>query len=157
MTLTATAAVRAVRSLLLPITDHLLLLPNAAVAEIIPYEEPDPVAKAPDWMLGMLLWRDRKIPMISFEAICGAPRPVPGPRARLAVINVLEGSQDPPFYALAIQDLPHLVQVEPDGVRVVEVPKTTHPAVRQMVEVYGEFAQIPSLETLEAMVRNVFF
>lgn len=156
MTETATAAARTVRSLLLPIADRLLLLPNAAVAEVIPLEDPEPVDKAPDWMLGMLSWRDRRIPMISFEAVCGEARPVAGPRARIAVINVLDGSREPPFYALAIQDLPHLVQVEPDGIRVVEVPKATHAAIRQTVEVYGESAQIPSLETLEGMVRNVF-
>ncbi len=92
--------------------------------------------------------------MISFEAVCGASPPPQGPRARIAVINVLGGWQDPPFYALAIQDLPHLVQVERDGIRPLDAG-ITHAAVRQTVDVLGETAHIPSLDTLEGMVRNV--
>ncbi len=157
MSQSATAAVpppARVRSLLLPITDAQLLLPNAAVAEIIPYGDPEPLPRAPDWMLGLFSWRERRIPMISFEAVCGASAPPPGPRARIAVINVLGGWQDPPFYALAIQDLPHLVQVERDGIRSLDAG-ITHAAVRQTVDVLGETAHIPSLDTLEGMVRNV--
>ncbi len=143
-----------VRSLLLPIAGAQLLLPNAAVAEIVPYMDPEPLPSAPDWMLGLFSWRERKIPMISFEAVCGASPPPPGLRARIAVINVLGGWQDPPFYALAIQDLPHLVQVERDGIHPLDAG-ITHAAVCQTVDVLGETAHIPSLDTLEGMVRNV--
>lgn len=153
-TATDTAAAR-VRSLLLPIVGVQLLLPNAAVAEIVPYADPEPLSRAPAWMLGLLAWRERRIPLISFEGVCGDPVPTPGPRARIAVVNVLDGWQDPPFYGLVIQDLPHLVQVGRDGIRPVDEAQATHAAVRQIVDVLGETARIPSLDTLEGMVRNV--
>lgn len=153
-TATATAEVR-VRSLLLPIVDGQLLLPNAAVAEIVPYVDPEPLPRAPDWMLGLFQWRERRVPTLSFEAVCGGPVPPAGARARVAVINALDGWLDPPFYALVIRDLPHLVQVGRDGIRAIDDTGPAHAAVRSTVDVLGETAHIPSLDTLEGMLRNV--
>ena len=41
---------RDIRGVLISVTQGRLLLPNASVAEVITYSEPEPVADAPDWL-----------------------------------------------------------------------------------------------------------
>jgi len=49
----------------------LMLLPNAAVAEIIGYQDPAAVESGPNWLLGLMSWRGISLPLISLEAIRG--------------------------------------------------------------------------------------
>ena len=72
-----------VHSLLLPINKELLLLPNAAVAEVITYSEPEAINDAPEWLLGILNWRERRIPLISFESISDGES---GPDIKIVVL-----------------------------------------------------------------------
>ena len=55
------------RGVLVPVGKHHLLLPNAAVAEVLGFEEPAPENDAPDWLLGRIDWRGWRIPVISWE------------------------------------------------------------------------------------------
>jgi len=43
---------RDIRGVLITVTQGRLLLPNASVAEVITYSEPEPVGDAPEWLLG---------------------------------------------------------------------------------------------------------
>lgn len=61
--------------LLLPLADRTLILPNVAVAELIDYQRGEPASDAPPWYLRSVAWRDRQLPLISFEAACGQPSP----------------------------------------------------------------------------------
>ena len=60
-----------VRSLWVPLREMNLLLPNVAVAEIGSYRAPEARADMPEWFLGMVKWREKTIPVISLEAVCG--------------------------------------------------------------------------------------
>ena len=57
--------------LLVPLADRTLLLPNVAVAELIPYRAPQVSEGAPAWFLGQIAWRDLSLPLFSFEAASG--------------------------------------------------------------------------------------
>ena len=59
--------------LLVPLADRTLLLPNVAVAELIPYRAPQVTEGTPDWFLGQIAWRDLRLPLLSFEAASGGP------------------------------------------------------------------------------------
>ena len=54
--------------LLMPLTDRTPLLPNVAVAELIPYRAPQVSEGMPSWFLGQVAWRDLRLPLLSFEA-----------------------------------------------------------------------------------------
>jgi len=57
-----------VRCLLIPISGGQLLLPNSVVAEVFPYNEPERVAEnQPNWLLGLIDWRNQRIPLLSIE------------------------------------------------------------------------------------------
>ena len=59
-------AQRDIRGVLISVSQGRLLLPNASVAEVITFSEPEPVGNAPDWMLGQIRWRGWRLPLLSF-------------------------------------------------------------------------------------------
>ncbi|EHY77638.1 chemotaxis protein [Stutzerimonas stutzeri ATCC 14405 = CCUG 16156] len=98
--------------LLMPLADRMLLMPNVAVAELIPYRAPQPVQGMPEWFLGQVQWRDLSLPLLSFEAASsGQPQPV-GSAARVAVLNAVGGRDHVKFIALLVQGIPHSIKVD---------------------------------------------
>lgn len=83
----------ALNALLLPLLGRTLLLPSVALAELVNLLPVEPVepggAAAPAWYLGAVRWRERRVPLLSFEAAAtgGAP---PALR-RIAVLHALGG------------------------------------------------------------------
>lgn len=141
-----------VHSLLIPMANDTMLLPNAAVAEIIALSEIQPVENAPDWFLGILTWRGQRVPVISFEAINGSTKPEEHKKARIVVFNALGGSRSLPFFATVAQGIPHLLQANQSIVTAL-AESDQHPAgVLCPVLVEGEPAVIPDLDAMEKMI-----
>ena len=144
----------AVRSLFIPVDGANLVLPNAAVAEVVSYSEPEAVANGPEWLLGKVSWRNQIIPLISFEAAAGGARPDPAVRSRITVLNGITGNPKLRFYAVLTQDIPHLMKID----NSVIAPGTDEPpngTVLSNVMINGEPAQIPNLDALETMLQKV--
>lgn len=139
--------IREVASLLIPLNDKQLLLPNVTVAEIIPYRVPTVISDNTGWLLGQLEWRNIHIPVISYELMNNTAAPsVEG--ARLAVINGTGVAQNIPFYAILIQGIPKLAHVKEDDIVSVEAMHSG--SYDQMtVNLEGEQATIPNLEMIE--------
>lgn len=149
--LTETPEVREVSSLLIPLQKQLLLVPNVSVAEIVPIGQIEAVSGAPDWYLGDYQWRDLTIPLASFEALNGEPRPVPGERARVAVFNTTGVSEHIHFLALLVQGLPRLARVTQEELQVREA-QDLGPCELMRVSWAGEEAVIPDIPGVEQRV-----
>jgi len=73
-------------------TDNLpLLLPSACMAEVVALPRLAGVPHAPSWLLGVLGWRLRPVPVISYDMLVGGAGHAPGPRARVVVLYPLPG------------------------------------------------------------------
>ncbi len=142
----------AVHCLLIPLQGETLLLPNAAVAEVIGYSEPDPIADAPAWLLGRISWRERIIPLISFEAASRGFMQKDG--SRIAVLNTLNNNPRVPYMAILMQDIPRLCLVQPEMISYEEA-ETLHPSVAANVLIDGEPAVVPDIDDLEKRVANL--
>ncbi len=97
--------------LLVPLADRTLLLPNVAVAELIPYRAPQTSEGMPSWFLGQVAWRDLRLPLLSFEAASDGEAKVAS-GARVAVLNALGAREHVKFIALLVQGIPHSVKVD---------------------------------------------
>ena len=75
--------------LVVPLSDRNLLLPNVALAELMPYRAPLAIPGMPAWMLGQVAWRDLRLPLLSFEAASNG-QPQIGPGVRVAVLNATD-------------------------------------------------------------------
>ncbi|NIR28358.1 MAG: chemotaxis protein CheW [Gammaproteobacteria bacterium] len=144
-----------VRSLLLPMQAEPLLLPNAAVAEVIHYREPEPLADALPWLLGRIDWRGERVPLISFERLLGREAGPPGAGSGVAVLNAIGGDPALRFLALVTNGIPRLVRVERGNIQADEGLGKILPKVARMTVSYsGETALIPDLDVLESMVKG---
>ncbi|MEW8500302.1 MAG: chemotaxis protein CheW, partial [Candidatus Thiodiazotropha taylori] len=73
------AVVKEVRSVLIPLHERQILLPNATVAEVMGYQQPEYAGdELPEWFLGHLAWRGVMIPVVSYEGLLGEPVVEPG-------------------------------------------------------------------------------
>lgn len=134
--------------LLLPLSDRLLLVPNSAIAELIPYRRPEPLDGLPAWVLGQVAWRDLRLPLLSFEAAAGGETALSS-TARIAVINALGGRDQIKFLALLLQGIPHSIRIDP-AVPRADVELT--PLELDAVTVGAMPAKIPDLAALEQLL-----
>lgn len=152
----SSAVVKEVRSVLIPLGDRQLLLPNAVVAEVMGFQTPDPVQEAPEWFLGYLAWRGVMIPVISFEAMTGGYAVMPGHRGRIAIMNALGDHPRLSHYGLVVQAIPSLVRVSGDNViPVVREDEAENPLIRLSVELDMSQAIIPDLDEVEHQIQSV--
>ncbi|WP_095081497.1 chemotaxis protein CheW [Pseudomonas sp. Irchel s3h17] len=134
--------------LLLPLADRTLILPNVAVAELIDYQPGAFDLDSPPWYLGQVNWRDRKIPLLSFESACGQ-KTVIGERARIVVLNTLSGRPNLKFIALLVQGIPRSYKLD-SQLSYVDVPLCT--LEKAAVQVADQVAKIPDLLALEELL-----
>lgn len=147
--LAATALPTEVPSLMVPLQGRPLLVPNLAVAEIVPFNAPVPEPGRPEWYLGHVMWRGVKIPVISMVQLRGEDEEMP-PEVRIAVFNGLGGQL--PFYGIVSHGIPRLVRVRQQDLEATDGMYT--PVDDAFVSVGGELAIIPNLVQLEAMIAG---
>lgn len=144
-----------VRSVLIPLTDETLLLPNAVVAEVMNYTVPTARDDAADWLTGDLPWRGKQIPVISLEGMMGRVIQEPARRGRLIILNTLNGESRLPHIGLVAQAIPSLVQVTVESIAQGEVTdESLHPLIKQIVNINDKQALIPDLDELERRVLD---
>ncbi|WP_342245836.1 chemotaxis protein CheW [Pseudomonas sp. OTU5201] len=136
--------------LLLPLSDRTLLVPNVALAELIPYRAPQATPGLPAWLLGQVAWRDLRLPLLSFEAAAGG-EPKVGSGARVAVLNALGGRPHVKFIALLLQGIPRSLKLEED-LRRANAPLAA--LELDAVQLGTDVAKIPDLAGLEQMLAD---
>ena len=144
----------AIHCLLIPLHKETMLLPNAAIAEVIAYSEPESIPDAPDWLHGWLAWRDRKVPLISFEIASGRKVPSDIQGQRIAVLNTLNSNPRVPYIAVLIQDIPKLHLVQPDTVTERNDVNPRQSIAAQLLA-NDEPVIVPDLDDLEQRVERL--
>jgi len=139
-----------ISSLYLPVSRTQLLLPNVSVAEVVAYQEPQPLQASQPGILGLIQWRGINVPLISYEKANEKDTSERSPNARIAVINSIGNDHHKlPFFAILTQGIPRLVKVTPELLK----EHSTRPgkADLSVVKIDGEEAVIPNLEYLESI------
>ena len=137
-----------VASLLIPMQDHMLLVPNVTVAEIVPPSQVTHVDGAPNWYLGNAVWREQTIPVLSYEVMNGDAKASPNPRSRFAVFNTTGLHESLPFIAVVTQGLPRLARVNEEEISQRE-DMDNKPFELMHVTWAGEEAVIPDVTAIE--------
>lgn len=147
---------REIRCVLVPVGDLRLLLPNATIAEVITESQPEPLAGAPDWMLGRISWRGWRVPLVSFAVLAGREAGDAELSVRVAVLKALGGDSRLPFIALLTQGFPRLTTLNSELVIPTHDGKPLSPGVRAHVLVRDDVAVIPDLEWIEASLLDLY-
>src|SRR5688572_30238940 len=105
-------------AVLVSLASDTLLLPNAAVAEVISADRIDPApAGSPPWLAGRATYNNRQLSVVRFELLNGATPAEDTKRTRLAVIQPLTGALRTGQYAIVCQGYPHLVTLNRTALR----------------------------------------
>ena len=143
-----------IRAVLIQTEFSRLLLPNATISEVLSYAEPDPVANAPDWLLGSLRWRGWRLPLVAFAPFSGQGREQGGLGHKVVVLKTLGGQPTMPFFALLTRGFPRLVTVSREGLQADEDAALQMPGVRAQVRFNDEQAVIPDIDGIELALRG---
>ena len=143
-----------IRGVLIQVADARLLLPNATIAEVLSFSEPDPIADAPDWLLGRIRWRGWQLPLVGFSRFTGTGRDEGGLGSKVIVLKALGGDPKHPYIALLTQGFPRLVTVAESALQAVDDGDELPEGVLARVRLNEDEALVPDLAALEQHVTH---
>ncbi|MEM1090624.1 MAG: chemotaxis protein CheW [Pseudomonadota bacterium] len=144
-----------IRGVMIPLTDAKILLPNASVSEVITYGDPQPVADAPEWVLGTITWRGWRIPLVSFSLMAGQAVNENTSGAKVAILKALGGSASMPYMALLAQGFPRLTTITEENLLLEGNQEDLPEGVSHVVSVNDEAAFVPDLDGIEERLAGI--
>jgi chemosensory pili system protein ChpC len=141
--------------LLVPMRQLRLIVPRTSVAEVVRYVHPDKPWSAPAWFRGFVPWNTLKVPLVSFEELCGHEPGDTGGRTRIAIFHSISGKLDTGYLGLMTEGFPQLVRVNREVVQLDDRhPWPAEGPVVCQVRMINEYPLVPDLERLELMVQG---
>lgn len=146
----AISAREEIHAVLLALAGDTLLLPNAAVAEVVAADRLQPAAQGPAWLAGTMPYQDYRLRVLRFEVLNGATPSANTRRTRVAILHGISGRLTGGQYALICQGHPNLVTLNREALR----HEPRHAADREdlvlaRVKIANTSAVIPNLEQIE--------
>ncbi|MEM7053017.1 MAG: chemotaxis protein CheW [Pseudomonadota bacterium] len=145
-----------IRSILIPVTQGNLLLPNANIAEIVAYSAPERSDDSPAWLLGNVIWQGWQVPVISFPVLTEQAASESIDDGKICISKCLIENERLPYIGLLAQGFPRLVTIT--EALMTEIPDSAqHIAVAGEVRVGDQQAAIPDLHRLGQLVAHAMF
>jgi chemosensory pili system protein ChpC len=144
--------------LIVPMRDKPILIPNKALAEIVPYidSEPAPEDHQP-WHIGYLHWRGMLLPVVSYERIYNPDFPDAERRQKMvAILHTQLGLKQMPYFGIAVEGIPRLAPVSRESIdhRDSEHINDLHDSILADVVYKGRELLIPDIKTVEWLIEK---
>ncbi len=145
-------------SLIVPMKGKSILIPNKALAEIVPFidSEPAPADHQP-WHLGYLNWRSNRLPVISYEHVYDETFPPMERRVKMvAIINTQMGLKDRPYFGISVEGIPRLGLVSKETIehRDSKIIKKLPSVIAADVIYKNKEMLIPDIIELEKLIKT---
>ncbi|MFT3757155.1 MAG: chemotaxis protein CheW [Pseudoxanthomonas sp.] len=143
-----------IRGVLVQAGDARVLLPNAAVGEVLAKVPVEPIADVPSWLAGRIQWHGWPVPVVSFARLAGLHDEGVTDSSKFVVLKALGGDEMMPYLALLTPSFPRLVSVPRDGLLADASEDTLPEGVLVRILLGEEVAMLPDLDKVEAMVSE---
>lgn len=157
----ADAALLQVSSLLLPVTDAVLLVPQLAVAEVLSSGDLDvgdlhldETSVSPHYY-GWVRWRDQDVSLLSFDSIYSGHRPLLDKGLKVVICNAVFKAAASGFYALVVSGFPRAMRLSMESDMVLQGSLSDQEGVHMRVNIDGEEALIPDFDFIEQIVSDI--
>lgn len=132
----------------IPTTSVQFLVPSATIAEVVNVGEFTKIPQSPAWCIGAIAWRNRAVPIISFEALLGDAEPWIGPKSKILVFFPIPGRHKSEFFGVVStsEPQPHSI-VMTEG--MLSSPPKDSRYIASAVNIRGRVIAIPDLEALK--------
>ena len=148
-------------AVLISVLNDTLLLPNLAIAEVVPPDAlkvpafSDPGAEA-DWYAGSLTWSGIDVPVVRFERLNGGGLESPGRRTRVVILNPVARSgaaSGSRRFGLICEGYPHLLTLNRAAIRATGLrPGDDAELVLNRARVASQETLIPDLAAIERRI-----
>jgi len=135
-----------VRCLVVPADPGFVVIPSAAVAEIVPLSLND--AAAEGGLLGVMSWRGVDVPVYTMEGMAGLSIPEFGKRSKALVFYPWKGSEKNKFFAIATLSDPRPRLLSSDDIKPYEEGIDDNDFISASFLYDGELALIPDLKEI---------
>ncbi len=144
---------RELRTILAPLNEGYVMLPNSVVGEILNFNSPEPFKQGPNWLLGEIAWHGWQVPVINYERLIkdNGITTITS-KSRILIVKTLGESTQVNYIGLLIQGLPKLKKVSADTLQETQtedLPET----VFSRVTIDDLQAVIPDLGDLTRIVE----
>ena len=136
-------------SLEVPLDGMTLIVPSAAVAEVINPLTLAPIPFSQTWLKGVIGWRTLAVPVISFEALAGVPELTAHAAGKIVIFYPLNGRRDWEFYGMfaAAEPRPQALSHSEPVATDAELPDL--PYIAAGLRVGGKMMLIPDMEAMK--------
>jgi len=138
--------IQPVRCLVVPSDPGFLVIPSAAVAEIVPLALKEGSAEGN--LLGLMTWRGVQVPVYSMEGLAGLSIPVFGKRSKAFVFYPWKGMDKNMFFAIATLHDPRPMLLASDDIQASDDDQSDNAFIRASFRYDGEPALIPDLQAI---------
>lgn len=145
------------RGVLIQAASNQLLLPNAAVAEVLSYSDPEPIVDAPAWLLGRVRWRGWQVPLVDFSRLGGdhaAADATASGHLRVLVVKAPGGHEGLPFFAFLADGFPRLMSLSQATLETLSEEVDPASCIFAHVAINDENALVPDLDAVETRLLN---
>lgn len=145
------------RGVLIQAAGSQLLLPNAAVAEVLSYSDPEPIANAPAWLMGRVRWRGWQVPLVDFSRLDGSESAAPataGGRRRVLVVKAPGGHARLPYFAFLADGFPRLMSLSEATLETLAESSIPGSCIFAHVAINDENAVVPDMDAVESRLHS---
>lgn len=135
-----------VRCLIVPSDPGLLVIPSAAVAEIVPLSVDKDSAVGS--LLGHTAWRGLQVPVYSMEGLAGMDVPEFGKRSKIFIFFPWKGMEKNSFFAIATMHDPRPRLLTDEDLKASDEEQSKNPFIRASFQFDGENALIPDFQAI---------
>lgn len=141
------------RTILAPLNEGFVMLPNSVVGEILNFNSPEPFKQGPAWLLGEIAWHGWQVPVINYERmIKDNGITTITSKSRILIVKTLGESTQVNYIGLLIQGLPRLKKVNAATLQEIETEELPE-TVFSKVSIDDLQAVIPELGDLTRVVE----
>lgn len=141
-------------NLIMPLKGGGLLVPNSCVTEVASAGQLVS-ALSSDCVVGLMRWRSKNIPLVSFEALRDGVMPDTASFRQVAVMNGLTAHEQLPHYAIILASVPHLLSLREVDIQLDDnTDLAEREAVYAQVLVHGQRLIVPNLDAVEAKILH---
>lgn len=145
-----------VHCMLIPMSQHYLLLPNTTIAEVVPMPKLSENTTAGDAILGFYHWRDNILPVIDLDALMTVTMPkghLSRPAHKFCIINGIHIDAQIPLYAAPCHGVPQLITLNESALQASE-NLDDNPWIYSQLKIGHKIAFIPNLDAIEKHLQN---
>jgi chemosensory pili system protein ChpC len=141
------------RTILAPMNEVYVMLPNSAVGEILNFNSPQPFKQGPAWLLGEIAWHGWQVPVINYERLIrDTGITTITSKSRILIVKTLGESTQVNYIGLLIQGLPKLKKVSESTLQESQAEDLSE-TIFSRVTIDGLQAVIPELGNLTRIVE----